>query len=109
MSKRTPNKTEQKINREIDNAVAFRDHDRARRIVRLAADQVKNPSTKSWLWEDEIGSWERQALEYLAKTADKARELGMSSELVDDEIANRLGFLALKASLEHAEKRTKRK
>jgi hypothetical protein len=27
-------------------------HDRARRIVRLAANQVKNPSTKSWLLAD---------------------------------------------------------
>jgi hypothetical protein len=83
-------------------------HDRARRIVRLAAKQVKNPSTKSWLLADERGTWERNALDYLAKTADKARELGLSDERVDEEIAYKLGYLALQASLENAKKKQKR-
>jgi hypothetical protein len=83
-------------------------HDRARRIVRLAAKQVNNPSTKSWLLADERGTWERTALDYLVKTADKARELGLSDERVDEEIAYKLGLSALQASLEHVKKKQKR-
>ena len=79
-------------------------YDRARKIVRMAADQVKNPSTKSWLLADERGTWEKAALDYLQKTADKARELGMSEKKVDEEIAIVLGLQALQASLEHTKK-----
>lgn len=80
------------------------DYDRARRIVRLAAKQVKNPSTKSRLLADERGTWEKAARDYLEKTADKARSLGMSEDKVDEEIAVVLGLQALQASLEYAKK-----
>lgn len=105
--------TDRKVAREIElrgggvpviGTMTTFDHDRARRIVRLAADQVKNPSTKSWLLADERGTWEKAARDYLEKTADKARSLGMSEDKVDEEIAVVLGFQALQASLEHARK-----
>jgi len=78
------------------------DYERVRKIVRLAAAQVKNPSTKSWLLADERGTWEKDARDLLEKSADKARELGMSEDQVNEEIANYLGYLALTASLKHA-------
>ena len=84
--------------------MATLDYDRARRIVRLAAKQVKNPSTKSWLLADERGTWEKAARDYLEKTADKASSLEMSEDKVDEEIAVVLGLQALQASLEHAKK-----
>lgn len=83
-------------------------YDRARKIVRLAAAQVKNPSTKSWLLADERGTWEKAANDYLTKTADKARELGMSEDQVNEEIAVILGYQALQAALEHAKKPRRR-
>ena len=84
-------------------------YNRAREIVRLAADQVKNPSTKSWFLADERGTWEKSAREYLEKTADRARDLGMSEDQVNEEIANHLGYLALTAALEHATKNPTKK
>jgi len=84
-------------------------YDRARKIVRLASTYVKNPSTKSWLLADERGTFEKEAKEYLVKTAARAAELGMSEEQVDEEIANRLGYLALTAMLENQQKKKRKR
>lgn len=84
------------------------DYDRARRIVRLASTHVKDPYTRAWLLADERGTFEKEAKEYLTKTAARAAELGMSEPQVDDEIATRLGLLALTARLENQTKRKRR-
>lgn len=78
---------------------------RSRKIVRQASSLVKNPSTKAWLRDDERGTWEALAAELLTRTADKARELRLTEERVDEEIAAELGYRALNATLEHARQR----
>lgn len=85
-------------------------HGRARKIVERASKQVRNPFSKSWLFMDEKGTWEKTAREYLEETADKARGLGMSEDEVDHAIADRLSLLALEASLKYAKEHgTKRR
>jgi hypothetical protein len=84
-------------------------YDRARKIVRLAADQVKNPSSKAWFLADEHGFWEKQARDLLEKSADKARDLGLSEDQVNAETANYLGYLALTAALENAKKKSRKR
>lgn len=81
------------------------DYERARKIVRLAASHVKDPSTRAWLLADERGMFEKLANEYLDKTAERAKELDMSASQIDDEIATVLGLNALTAQLEHQKKR----
>ena len=71
------------------------DYERVRRIVRLAATHVKDPSTRDWLLADERGTFEKSANEYLDKTAARAAELGMPASAVDDEIATVIGLSAL--------------
>jgi len=85
------------------------DYERVREIIRLAAKQVKNPSTKAWFLADERGTWEKTVGDYLSNTADKARELGMSTAQVNQEIADRICYLALAAAIENAEKRGKKR
>jgi hypothetical protein len=85
-----------------------RDPERARRIVRLAATHVKDPSTRSWLLADERGTFEKLAEEYLDKTSARAAQLEMSADEVDDEIATVIGLRALTAQLEHQKKRKRR-
>ena len=87
----------------------MRDYERARRIVRLAATHVKDPSTRAWLLADERGTFEKDANAYLDKTFARAAELGMSDSAVDDEIASVLGLSALTAQLEHQKKRRRRR
>lgn len=77
---------------------------RAREIVRLAAEQVKDPSTRYWLLADERGIFEKAARKYLEETADKARTLGMSNEKVNEEIAVMLALSAAEAFLKRARK-----
>lgn len=84
------------------------DPERQRKIVRLASTHVKDPSTRAWLLADERGTFEKLAAEYLDKTADKAAQLGMSAEQVDNEIATVIGLRALTAQLEHQKKRKRR-
>jgi len=78
---------------------------RAREIVRLAAEQVKDPSTRYWLLADERGTFEKAARKYLEETADKARALGMSNAKVNEEIAVMLALSAVEAFLKRARKR----
>jgi hypothetical protein len=77
---------------------------RAREIVRLAAEQVKDPSTRYWLLADERGTFEKAAWKYLEETADKARALGMTNEKVNAEIAVMLALSAVEAFLKRARK-----
>ena len=77
---------------------------RAREIVRLAAEQVKDPSTRFWLLADERGTFEKAARKYLEDTADKARALGMSNAKVNEEIAVMLALSAVEAFLKRARK-----
>lgn len=84
-------------------------YERARKIVRLAATRVKDPSTHAWLLADERGTFEKLANEYLDKTAHKAAELGMPAEEVDDEIATVIGLNALTAQLEHRKKKGRKR
>jgi len=104
-TKKSPAQLQREIDETLTGSFAY---DRARKIVRLAANQVKNPSTKSWLLADERGTWEKRARDLLEKSAEKARELGMSEDQVNEEAANYLGYLALTASLKHAEKHSKK-
>lgn len=60
---------------------------RAREIVRLAAEQVKDPSARYWLLADERGTFEKAARKRLEDTADKARALGMSNAEISVMIA----------------------
>ncbi len=77
---------------------------RAREIVRLAAEQVKDPSTRYWLLADERGTFEKAARKYLEETADKARALGMPNEKVNEEIAVMLALSAVEAFLKRTRK-----
>jgi hypothetical protein len=77
---------------------------RAREIVRLAAEQVKDPSTRYWLLADERGTFEKAARKYLEETADKARALGMTNEKVNEEIAVMLALSAIEAFLKRTRK-----
>ena len=77
---------------------------RAREIVRLAAEQVKDPSTRYWLLADERGTFEKAARKYLEETADKARALRMTNEKVNEEIAVMLALSAIEAFLKRARK-----
>lgn len=81
---------------------------RAREIIRLAAEQVKDPSTRYWLLADERGTFEKAARKYLEETADKARALGMPNEKVNEEIAVMLALSAVEAFLKRARPKIRR-
>lgn len=83
------------------------DFDRPRRIVRLAASRVKASQAKSWLKNDEEGTWESQAKRYLEQVPAlmAKKNLNLTEEQVDDEIASALQISALEAVLAHAKKR----
>jgi len=85
------------------------DFDRPRRIVKLAASRVRASQAKSWLKNDEEGTWERRAKELLARAPALIAEknLQMSEEDVDDEIASILQISALEALLARAKKQRK--
>jgi hypothetical protein len=87
------------------------DPSRPRQIVELAASRVKNPSTKSWLRNDERGTWENTAKRYLERVPEilAAKNLQMTDEQIDDEIATMLSVSALEATLANAIKHKKRK
>ena len=82
------------------------DYERARKIVRAAAAQVKDRSTRAWLLADERGTFEKMAKEYLDRTAERAKELGMSASAIDEEIATIIGFNAMAAQLQNLKKST---
>lgn len=70
---------------------------RAREIVRLAAEQVKDPSTRYWLLADDRGTFEKAAKQYLAQTAGRAQELRLSNDNVNGEIATMIALSAVEA------------
>jgi len=72
---------------------------RARRIVKLASERSESSEARHLLFHDSRGFWEKQALDLLDKSRDKAAELGMSEEQVDDEIALFLQVLVLEGLL----------
>lgn len=83
------------------------DPSRPRTIVKLAASRVRNPSTKSWLKNDEEGTWEKTAERYLERVPAllEAKKLKLTDDQINDEVATMLTVSALEASLAHARKR----
>lgn len=81
---------------------------RAREIVRLAAEQVKDPSTRYWLLADERGTFEKAARQYLEQTADRAKELRLPNEKVNEEIATMIALSALEAFLKKQRRSARR-
>jgi hypothetical protein len=83
---------------------------RPRQIVRIAASQVKNPSTKSWLRNDAKGTWENMVKRYLDGVPEiiEKKGLHLSDAQIDEEIAHYLIMAALEATLANAKKRKKR-
>lgn len=84
------------------------DHERARRIVKLAAKQTKVPALKRWLELDEFGGHERRACELLEIGERVAREKGLSTARMDEEASQVIAFEAASAMLTHAKKSRKR-
>lgn len=70
-----------------------------RRIVVKAAEEVEDPSTRSWLLEDSRGYFERTATELWEKTAAKRQELKLSDEDSENQVAIVLSLSALEAQL----------
>lgn len=77
---------------------------RSRQIVELAAEQTKDPYARSWLLADERGTFEKAASRYLEQTADKAKELKLSADKVNEEIAIILALSAVEAQLKKKRK-----
>ena len=72
----------------------------ARDIVRLAAGRVEcSQEAKSWLWNDERGTWEKAAREMIDATAERRALLHLSDEQAAGEMADRLALRALRAVL----------
>jgi hypothetical protein len=72
----------------------------AREVVRLAASRVESSEeVRSWLCNDEQGSWERAAQEMIEATVERRALLQLSDEQAADEMANRLALRALRAVL----------
>ena len=77
---------------------------RARRIVKLAADQDPDSAAYEWLLRDELNTWNKHAIKLLEETAPKAAALGLTETMVDQEIATMLRLLAVEAMLRQARK-----
>lgn len=78
----------------------------------MAARNVKASSVKAWLTNDEYGTWEKTAQDYLDKVPELKAQKNlhhMTDEQIDDEIAYVIGLAALEAALKNAEKKQKRK
>lgn len=78
---------------------------RARTIVKLAAARTETPFLQSWLEQDSTGCWEHDAAELLISSADKAAELKLTEDQVDNEIAAVLVLRGLKALLVEAQQK----
>lgn len=76
--------------------------ERARKVVRMAAKHVETLMVKDWLDTDYRGEWEARAHELLSRVADKAAQLGMGEEQVDNELVIYLAHLACEAALRKA-------
>ncbi len=81
----------------------------ARDVVKLAASRIQSSAeARSWLANDETGSWEREAQAWIDRTAEQRQKEGISDEKAALEFAHRLAFQALSAVLE-AEKNTRKR
>lgn len=77
----------------------------ARAVVKLAAGRIESSAeVRSWLENDERGSWERDAQAMIEQTAERRKELGIADEQAASEIADRLALRALSAALTLAKK-----
>lgn len=90
-------KTKAELQREIDDFLTVR----PRRIVELAAKMTKVKMAKHWLFHDERGTFEKMAARLLEKSADRAKELGMTEEAVDEATAIEVLLAALGAVKKH--------
>jgi len=84
-----------------------RDRRRARSILGLAAKETSIKMVKSWLTQDEKGTWEKMVLDLLDRVEDKAKKLNLSDRDVNDQIATMVALRALD-SVGGAMKRRKR-
>ena len=79
-----------------------------RDVVRVASTRVKNGFTKSWLFQDEKGTWEKEARVLLLDEAVHQRAIatGITTDAeLRDAVSDQLAFLALSAVLNHAKKK----
>lgn len=83
------------------------DQTRARRIVVLASKE--KTSASKWLFLDEFGTWEKLALELLEKSRERAVELKLTEDEVNEQIATKLTVLALEAMIAGKKKELLRK
>jgi len=81
------------------------DHQRARRIVKLAVTETESSYLKNWLERDEHGVWEQDALALIELSRSRADTLGLTEEQVDRQIACVLVVRGLTVLLEDAKKR----
>ena len=81
------------------------DHQRARRIVKLATTETTNRFLKAWLDEDSHGVWEQDALTLIDLSHSRADTLGLTAEQVDQQIAAVLVVRGLTVLLDDARKR----
>lgn len=81
------------------------DHQRARRIVKLAVTETKNNYLKNWLERDEHGVWEQDARTLIELSRSRADLLGLTEAQVDQQVACVLVLRGLKVLLEDARKR----
>lgn len=75
-------------------------YSRARLIVRIAADMTETPYLRNWFIADERGTWEKNADDYLKKTAERAVALNMTEKDVNEAIATQLCVLGLSSLIE---------
>lgn len=78
---------------------------RQRSIVKRAAKLTKTKQLRHWFLADERGTWQRYAVDYLDKTAQRAAELGLTEPQVDEEIAKQLVVLGLTSMIRDQESR----
>lgn len=72
---------------------------RARTIVRLAADTTKTPFAKAWLCDDPHGKWEQRADRLLEEASQHPSFPSMTADKVNHEVATMLSYLVLEALL----------
>jgi len=72
---------------------------RARGIVKLAADHVQDNQIHSWLYMDEKGIWEKEAIKLYEQVEDRIPESGLLPREVDTEISVMLGLMALEVGV----------
>lgn len=80
-----------------------------RECVRKASEDAQDPFTKSWLFMDERGTWEREAKRLLEvfrqRQEDPLKRRIVSTETVRNEVAGMLRLSALTARLNDARKK----